>query len=178
MIRLRPYKSCDAEEIISWIKDDATYMQWSGGRFGPFPITPDNINSKYRNNGGCSESDNFYPFTAFNENGLVGHLIMRYLNGDNKILRLGWVIVNDAKRGQGFGKQIIKLALKFAFEILKVKEVSIRVHEDNLQAYHCYKTVGFSEDDAANVEYDEVHGRKVRLIELKISETEFSKKDL
>lgn len=175
MIRLRPYKPCDADEIVSWIKDDSTYMQWSGGRFGSFPITADDIDFKYQKNGGCSESDNFYPFTAFDENGLVGHLIMRYLNGDNKILRFGWVIVNDAKRGQGFGKQILELALKFAFEILKVEKVTIRVHEDNLLAYHCYKTVGFAEDTTANVEYDEVHGRKVRLIELKISATEFSK---
>lgn len=90
MIRLRPYKSCDAEIIASWCKDEVTYMKWSGGRFGPFPITAKAIDSKYQHNGGCVELDNFYPMTACDENGVVGHLIMRYLQGDNKILRFGW----------------------------------------------------------------------------------------
>ena len=175
MIRLRPYKSCDAETIASWCKDEATYMQWSGGRFGPFPINAASIESKYQNNGGCIEPDNFYPMTAFDESGIVGHFIMRYLQGDNKILRFGWVIIDAEKRGRGYGKQMLILALKYAFEILGVEKVTIRVHEDNLFAYHCYKSIGFTEDATANVEYDEVNGHKVRLIELRMMKAEYCK---
>lgn len=173
MIRLRPYKSCDADIIASWCKDEETYMQWSGGRFGSFPVTAEAIDSKYKHNGGCIEPDNFYPMTAFDESGVVGHLIMRYLHGDNKILRFGWVIIDSEKRGQGYGKEMLMLSLKYAFEILKVEKVTIRVHEDNLSAYHCYRAIGFVENTTADVEYDEVNGRKVRLIELDISKDEY-----
>jgi hypothetical protein len=37
------------------------------------------MNKKYvDNNGVYFEPDNFYPMTAFDENGIIGHLIMRF----------------------------------------------------------------------------------------------------
>ena len=175
MIRLRPYKSCDAEVIASWNKDEETYINWSGGRFGSFPISAEDIDLKYQNhNGGCIEPDNFYPMIAFDESGVVGHLIMRYLQGNNKILRFGWVIVDSDKRGKGIGKQLIMISLKYAFEILKVEKVTIGVYEDNLSAYYCYKAAGFSESVATKPEYDEINGKQRKIIELEISISEYS----
>lgn len=63
----------------------------------------------YKNkNGLCIEKDNFYPWIAFDESGAVGHFIMRYLNGDNRTLRFGWVIVDGNIRGKGYGTEIVK----------------------------------------------------------------------
>ena len=65
MLRLRPYKKCDAREIVSWCKDEKTFLQWGGEHFGKFPIDEYVMNSKYYdNNGDCSETDNFYPKAA------------------------------------------------------------------------------------------------------------------
>ena len=96
-MRLRPYKSCDAKKIISWIKDEEVFLKWGGDHFGSYPINAEIIDNKYLNeNGDCKEEDNFYPWIAFtDEDGVVGHFIMRYINGDNKVLRFGWVIVDD-----------------------------------------------------------------------------------
>ena len=67
-LRLRHYKPCDAECIVSWIKDEDALRKWSSDRFGDYPITSEDINNKYiGNNGDCIESDNFYPLTAFDE---------------------------------------------------------------------------------------------------------------
>ena len=63
--------------------------------------------------------------TAFDENGIVGHLILRFTDEKRKVLRLGFVIVDDTKRGMGYGKEMISLSLKYAFEILKVDKVTI-----------------------------------------------------
>ena len=176
MIRLRPYKSCDADLIITWLKDEETYIKWSGGRFGSFPITAESIDAKYQNdNGGCAESDNFYSMTALDENEVIGHLIMRYIRGDNKILRFGWVIVDSDKRGKGYGKSILKLSLKYAFEIFMAEKVTIGVYEDNLYAYHCYKSVGFHESIETNAEYDKINGEKKKIAELEITRDEYYK---
>ena len=118
MLRLRPYKSCDSKHIADWIKNEETFVKWGGERFGSYPINAKIIDDKYRlNNGDCVEEDNFYPMTAFDDSGVVGHFIMRYINGNNKILRFGWVIVDDTQRGKGYGKQMLELGLKYAFEI-------------------------------------------------------------
>lgn len=154
MLRLRPYKSCDCEKIAEWIKDETVFLKWGGKLFGDFPIAPDVIDQKYRlNNGDCVEPDNFYPWTAFDdENGVVGHFIMRYINGDNKILRFGWVVVDNSLRGNGYGKQMLSAGLKYAFEILGVDKVTIGVFENNDSAYKCYKSVGFVKTELVDKE--------------------------
>ena len=79
MLRLRPYKKSDADYIISWLNNEDIFSLWGGERFGQFPITSDIINEKYfNNNGDCVEDDNFYPLTAVDDNGPVGHFIIRY----------------------------------------------------------------------------------------------------
>ena len=80
MLRLRPYKSCDAETIAAWIKNETVFRNWGGERFDSYPITPASIDNKYiGDNGDYVESDNFYPWVAVNEDErVVGHLIMRY----------------------------------------------------------------------------------------------------
>lgn len=168
MLRLRPYKSCDAEKIAEWIKDKTVFQKWGGEKFGNFPITADVIDEKYRlNNGDCKEADNFYPWTAFDDNNeVMGHFIMRYLQGDNKILRFGWVIVDDALRGKGYGKQMLNAGLKYAFDILGAEKVTIGVFENNTSAYKCYKTVGF-------VEREIVDGKPWRIIEMEIGKTDY-----
>ena len=123
MLRLRPYKTSDAKTIISWCKDEVAFRKWTSDRYESFPITEADMNRKYVDcNGDCSEPDNFYPMTAFDESGIVGHLVMRYTDAEKKVLRLGFVIVDDSKRGKGYGKEMISLAIhKFAsFRCAKV----------------------------------------------------------
>lgn len=154
MIRLRPYKSCDSEKISEWIKDKDVFLKWGGERFGDYPISAQIIDEKYRlHNGDCEEPDNFYPWIAFDdENGVVGHFIMRYINGDNRILRFGWVIVDDSVRGKGYGTQMLRAGLKYAFEILGVDSVTIGVFATNDIAHNSYIKAGFSDKETVKGE--------------------------
>lgn len=123
MLKLRPYKTWDAAEILSWCKDEVTFRRWTSDRYDAYPITAEDMNRKYINcNGDCEDPDNFYPMTAFDENGLAGHLIMRFVDAEKSVLRFGFVILNDAMRGKGYGKEMIRLALKYAFEILRASK--------------------------------------------------------
>ena len=132
MLRIRPYKPCDAKTIVTWFKDEVTFRKWSSDRWDSFPITDADMNKKYvDNNGDCSEQDNFYPMTAFDESGVVGHFIMRFTDEKKSTLRLGFVILDETKRGKGYGKEMITLALKYAFEILKADKVTIGVFDNN-----------------------------------------------
>ena len=147
MLRLRPYKSCDSKHIADWIKNEETFVKWGGERFGSYPINAKIIDDKYRlNNGDCVEEDNFYPMTAFDDSGVVGHFIMRYINGNNKILRFGWVIVDDTQRGKGYG---------------------------NIPAYKCYKSIGFNEIATDCYETETVNGEESKIIELEITKTDY-----
>lgn len=169
MLRLRPYKPCDAASILSWIKNEDTFRKWSTDRYPHYPITAADMNHKYMDcNGDCVEPDNFYPMTAFDESGIVGHLIMRFTDAEKSILRFGFVIVDDSKRGMGYGKQMLGLALRFAFDILKVQKVTLGVLENNPSAYHCYKAVGFRNVTTDEPEYYQLMGEHIKCLELEV----------
>lgn len=170
MLRLRPYKNCDAKEIVTWCKDRIAFRKWSADRFSSFPITADEMNLKYRDcNGDCPEPDNFYPMTAFDDSGIVGHLIMRFTDEKKTVLRFGFVITDDTKRGKGCGKEMLTLALKFAFEILRAEKVTLGVFENNPAAYHCYKAVGFQDVKLPEKEYVRIDGEDWNCLELEMN---------
>lgn len=161
-MRLRPYKSCDADHIASWLKDETIFLRWGGERFGSFPIDGATIDEKYsKNNGDCTEADNFYPWTFVDEDKPVGHFIMRYTGGDHRQLRFGWVVLDDTIRGKGYGKQMLTMGLKIAFEILNVDRVTIGVFENNDPAHYCYRKVGF-------VDTEVVKGEPWNVVEMEI----------
>ena len=103
---------------------------------------------------------------AFDESGIVGHFIMRYTNGDIRNLRLGWVIVDDSRRGRGYGRRMLELGLEYAFKILKARRVSIGVFENNEPAYKCYKSRGFTEAKQDTYRTSAFKGKEWRVIEL------------
>lgn len=142
MLRLRPYKPCDAETIVSWLQDEYAFRQWSADRFDRFPLTKDDLNAHY--DAQCM-NDAFYPMTAFDENGVQGHMILRFTDAEKKHLRFGFVIVNPRIRGKGFGKEMLQLAIHFGKQLLKAESISLGVFENNPAAFHCYQAVGFRE---------------------------------
>lgn len=144
MLRLRPYKPCDAESIVKWITDKKMFYQWSADRINIYPLTPDVLNnyySQFENNPG------FWQMTAVDElNNPAGHFIMRYTDDDVNRIRLGFIVVNNNIRGKGYGKEMLLLAEKYAFEILKANEISLGVFANNPRAYYCYNAAGFREN--------------------------------
>jgi len=176
MLKLRPFKNCDAKKIVSWCKDEKSFRQWCSDRFENFPISEDDIIKKYvENNGDCPEEDNFFPMTAFTSEQIVGHLIMRYTNPQKTVLRFGFVIVDNSFRGKGYGKQMLKLAMDFAFNILKVEKVTLGVFDNNPAAYLCYKSVGFKETHMEKQILLDILNEKWNIVELEITRDEYKK---
>ena len=166
-MRLRPYKPCDAAVILSWVKDEDTFRKWVTDRYPHYPITAEEMNEKYfRFNGDCTEPDNFYPMTAFDERGPVGHLILRFTDAEKTVLRFGFVIVDDARRGTGCGREMLRLAMQYAADILKVRKITIGVLENNPGAYRCYRSVGFRDVEEKAPVYFHLLGQDVRCLEL------------
>ncbi len=171
---IRPYKKEDAKTILAWCEDETVFRKWTSDRYDAYPITERDMNEKYfDHNGDCEEQDNFYPMTACDDSGIVGHFILRYVGGNHHILRIGFVIVDNWKRGQGYGKRMIQLALEYAFRMAGAEEVTIGVFENNTAAYHCYKAAGFIDAEKEQEEVCELFGEQWRVKELAVSRKEF-----
>ena len=168
-MRLRPYKPADADTILSWVRDEETFRRWVTDRYPHYPITPAEMNEKYLVfNGDCPEPDNFYPMTAYDETGLVGHLILRFTDAEKTVVRFGFVIVDDARRGGGLGRRMLEMAVRYAAEFLQAKKITIGVLENNPGALRCYLGVGFQEVPQTEPVYYDLLGQHVRCIELEM----------
>lgn len=165
MLRLRPYKKCDAKRVVSWIKDEISFRKWCADRYNKYPINENDINSYYST---MEDLDTFFPMTAFDETGIVGHLIMRFIDENKKILRFGFIIVDDKKRGQGYGKEMLQLSIKYAFEILKIQKITLGVFDNNKSAYYCYKAIGFQDVKLEDNEYYHILNEDWKCLELEI----------
>ncbi len=70
---------------------------------------------------------------------------LRFTDAQKQVLRFGFIIVDDKRRGQGLGREMLRLALDFAFHILRVRKVTLGVFDGNAPAYRCYERLGFTE---------------------------------
>ena len=140
MFWLRAYSKSNADIILSWITDEKSFRQWSADKYKRYPATAVDVNSFYdelKTQGGT-------PFMFFDEGNAIGHFIMRPLQDEKvKTVRMGFIIVDSAVRGKGYGKAMLKEALKLAVESFGAKRVTLGVFENNLKALKCYESVGF-----------------------------------
>ncbi len=170
---LRPYKAADAETILSWCRDERAFRKWTSDRYPSYPITAREMNEKYfDHNGDCPEADNFYPMTACEDGRPLGHFILRYVGGDRRVLRAGFVIVDPERRGRGVGREMLRLALEYAFRICRAERVTIGVFENNPPALRCYRAAGFREVPA-EPETCELLGETWRVVEMAARREDF-----
>ena len=166
-MKLRPYKPADAQTILSWVRSEETFRKWVTDRYPHYPITAAEMNEKYlEHNGDCPEPDNFYPMTAWDETGLLGHMILRFTAPET--IRFGFVIVDDSRRGAGIGRRMLGMAIAYATHFLKAKRITIGVLENNPGALRCYLGAGFREAEQAEPVYYDLLGQRIRCIELEM----------
>ena len=111
------------------------------------------------------KGDNMYPLTAVVEEAIVGHILLRFPSEDKSVIRFGFVIVDDSKRGIGYGKQMLRLAIDYAKRKLGTQKITLGVFCDNLSAVECYKSVGFSitGEDAYPIDGEEWKGFEMEM---------------
>ena len=133
VISIRPYEDAECGEVLSWIGDERAFYKWSAGRLGAYPPDParfDELRSTKR-------------FTATDGDIAVGFFTARHPEGACAELRFGFVIVDPARRGQGVGREMLRLGLRRAFDDEKLERVTIAVFSNNAPARRLYERLGF-----------------------------------
>lgn len=164
MLNIRPYRRNDSKKIANWCKEKIAFYKWSEGRLGEFPVSPDRIEQAVS---GRIDNELYFPFTAFDETGVVGFFTLRQPYDKVDELSFGYVILSPHARGKGYGKQMLKLGIKFAFELYGASKVLLEVFENNQNAYYCYKSIGFKEN--GNTTIYNLCGEKWKSIEMEIN---------
>lgn len=144
MLYLRPYKPCDAAAILRWCGSEKALRQWTADRLSGYahPVTPEQFNAYFRQFDGEA---NCFPMTAFDESGQpTGFVQLRWPDGDRKTVRLGFLTVDSARRGLGLGRELVRMAARYARDFLGAERVTLAVFENNPAAVRCYEGAGFA----------------------------------
>ncbi len=164
-LSLRPYQTSDAETISSWIKSEYFMRQWSADRYENYPITPDDMNAYYRK---YIDGKTSVALTMCDGNDILGYTTLRIPAENVSERRLGFVIIDDSKRGQGLGKALVNMAVNYAFECLGASKVSLGVFENNTSAIRCYEAAGFKRVSRLEIESYECLGERWNCIEMEL----------
>ncbi|MCM1048154.1 MAG: GNAT family N-acetyltransferase [Clostridiales bacterium] len=139
-MRIRPYiEDKDYEYIEKWIDDEKVHALWCANLIS-YPVTKENLHN-FLGKSAMEWTDSAYVATE--SNGKVVGFFCYSINIDDNSGFLKFVIVDSKKRGAGYGKEMLNLALQYAFNITGVDLVRINVFEDNIAAKQCYTKIGF-----------------------------------
>lgn len=143
-MRIRPYiPSKDYEYVSKWIDNERTHAFWCANLI-PYPINPKSFHDLLEKNA-LNWTDSAYVATE--NNGRPVGFFCYSINIEDNVGFLKFIIVDREKRGKGYGKEMLHLALQYAFQITGAKAVQLNVFEENSFAKQCYERVGFVERD-------------------------------
>lgn len=164
-LTLRPYKPLDAAVITSWLKNEYLMRQWCADRYEHYPVTPEEMNTYYDR---YIDGQRSRALTMVDNGDIVGYITLRNPADNPTEQRLGFVIVDDSKRGRGLGKVLVSIAVKYVFEALGATKVSLGVFENNPSAIHCYEAAGFHRVSLPETESYECLGEVWNCIEMEM----------
>ena len=140
--------------------------QWCADRYEHYPVTPDDMNSYHKQ---YIDGHNSVALTMVDDEEEIGYVTLRVPDDDLLEQRIGFVIVDDSKRGRGLGKTLVSMAVKYAFETLGATKVSLGVFENNPSAIHCYESAGFHRVSLSETESYECLGETWNCIEMELT---------
>lgn len=143
-MELRKYKEEDAQCLLDWLKDEQTVTLWKADRF-VWPVTEEQL-KKYDTD--FSGENHGRIVTMVDEHGIpAGHFSFRDIDPEKRCAYMGFIVIDPAAKGKGYGKLMVSLGLQYAFDVLQVDTVTLGVYDCNIAARRCYEAVGFREID-------------------------------
>ena len=141
-MRLRPYiHSRDFVIIKNWITQKREHAMWCANIM-QFPISSNDFEKVMDDIAQrCGDS----PYVATTDEGRPVGFFCYSVNHMTNTGKFKFVVVDPEMRGRGSGTEMLKLAVKYAFEITKADMVDLIVFSPNIGAKKCYESTGFSE---------------------------------
>jgi len=89
-------------------------------------------------------SDTAYPFAVYDDDIIVGFIMMGYYEA-KEYYTLWKLMIDKRYQNRGYGKEALKLGIRFLRERFEVSEIYTGVVPENTTAKNLYKSVGFKE---------------------------------
>lgn len=129
----------DFDIIKEWITDERTHAMWSANRIA-YPLERTDLQKVISE---IQEKFGDKPFVTVTDEGEVVGFFCYSVNNDTKEGMLKFIVVAPCCRGKGIAEEMIKLALKKAFDDPNTNAVHLNVFSENIRAKKFYEKLGF-----------------------------------
>lgn len=85
-----------------------------------------------------------YLWCIVRDGRIIGTALLHQFDERGKKARFAIGIFHEKNWGRGFGTEAARLVIDFASEVLGLKDLEVRVLENNTRAISCYRKLGFS----------------------------------
>lgn len=109
------------------------------------PLSADWITTWYERNTSGDQDIMIFTIWEGSTDTPIGNVALQDIDYRNRTAELGIFIAESPARGQGYGTETTKLILDFAFRVLGLQNVMLRVYDYNGSARRCYERAGFRE---------------------------------
>lgn len=137
-IVLRPMTAQDTERIIRWRNKERVRSRFVYRE----PFTKQGHENWTRT---MVDTGRAVQFIICEKDGMrpVGSVYLRDIDRENRTAEYGIFLGEDDAAGKGYGTEAARLACGFAFDVLGLKKLFLRVFTDNTAAVKSYEKAGF-----------------------------------
>jgi RimJ/RimL family protein N-acetyltransferase len=129
---------------IQWQAENDTEMFfWDGGT--PRPLSMEQL-LNFHDQSQNSADSNSVAFAIEADGKYIGHCGLHGFDRVARTCELGVEIGDHNYWGQGYGREVVRLLLQYAFEHQNMNRVWLNTHSENERAIRCYLACGFIEE--------------------------------
>lgn len=142
-MKLMSFEREDVHQLLSWVEDEAGLMQWAGPSF-TWPLTAEQFREHLR----AAETTPpvLYPLGLYKTRAFLGYCELSDHRRRVDSAMLSRVVISPDHRGRGLGQLMVRQALAFGFERLKLHRIGLGVFDFNKSALRCYARAGFTHE--------------------------------
>jgi len=133
---LSPFCIDEIEKITEWSNDEAVYSTTL--------YAQKLVNVKYQEEL-LKDKINSFSIIDLKTNNLLGNAGIFNIDHLNRNGEFGIIIGNKEFHGKGYGQEVTRLVLDYAFNVLNLNNIILTVFTYNIKGCQCYKKIGFKE---------------------------------
>jgi RimJ/RimL family protein N-acetyltransferase len=142
LIKLQTFDESDFNQLIAAVPDARFLLQWTGPKY-IYPLDVSQLKDTLAKTTGEQPSFKVLKAIRSNTSETVNHIQLMDIDYSSVSCVLGRVLIFADHRGKGFGKAMVRLAVKDAFVNLGLHEITLNVFDFNESAIATYKSIGF-----------------------------------
>lgn len=145
-IRLTAYRDEDLPQLAEWLSDFSLQRLVNPGMSVPFDaddlLNPDGwFQADLKN-----EKSRSFAVRTLTDNHFIGSCALVNLNMFAHSAEIGINIANPEYRGQGYGREIMLLTMRYGFQQFNLNRIYLKVMSFNERAVRLYENLGFQHE--------------------------------